>query len=301
MISEEIDEFLARLRLEKSASSLTLRSYRTDLLQYFAFTAQMQGVELESIGIEAIDYRNLREYLIALQERDMARSTMARKLAALRSFVRYLCREGRLDHNPIAYIATPKREKKLPHFLYPQEIDALMQTPDVSMPAGLRDKAILETLYACGLRVSELTGMDIGDVELEEAYVRVTGKGNKERLVPLGGHARRALLAYIEQGRPEFKPDRDEKAIFLNRFGRRLSRRSVVNIVDKYMDAAAIFQHISPHALRHSFATHMLEGGADLRSVQELLGHARLSTTQIYTHLTRDNIKAVYEQTHPRR
>lgn len=301
MIAVDIDEFLTRLKVEKSASPLTLKSYRTDLEQFFSYLAQSRGVAVEDLSVEDIDYRNLREYLIVLQENDLARTTIARKLAALRSFVRYLCREGKLDHNPIAHLATPRREQKLPRFLYPAEIDALMEAPDITTPGGLRDRAILETLYACGLRVSELTGMDLRDIAMEDSYVRVLGKGSKERLVPLGGQARKALTRYLAAGRPLFKPEAGENAVFLNRFGRRLSRRSIINIVDKYMEAAALFQKISPHTLRHSFASHMLEGGADLRSVQELLGHVQLSTTQIYTHLTRDSIKAVYDQTHPRR
>ena len=301
MLVEELEEFLTRMRVEKSASELTLRSYRTDILQYLAFSADIQGVEVTDLELDAIDYRSLRLYLMALQEQEMARSSIARKLAALRSFAKYLCREDKLENNPISHIATPRQVKKLPHILYPMEIAALMQAPDGSSPAGLRDCAILETLYACGLRVSELTGMNLDDLDLEEAYLKVRGKGNKERLVPIGNMARQALQNYLDSGRERFQPSADEQAVFLNRLGGRLSRRSIVNIVDKYMQEAALYQHISPHTLRHSFASHMLEGGADLRAVQELLGHARLSTTQIYTHLSRDNIKMVYDQTHPRR
>jgi len=235
-----------------------------------------------------------------MQEQGMSRSTMARKLAALRSFVRYLCRENILQNNPIAAVSTPKQDKRLPKFLYPLEIQLLLDAPDVSKPLGLRDKAILETLYAAGLRVSELVGLSINNVYFDEELIKVVGKGSKERIVPLGSQAITSLKDYLHKGRPYLQKNATE-ALFLNKFGTRLTERSVRNIIDKYVKEVALNQKVSPHTLRHTFATHLLNAGADLRSVQELLGHVKLSTTQIYTHVTTENIQQVYHETHPRR
>lgn len=300
MLFQQVEGFLDYLRVEKSASTLTLISYRTDLGQFLSFLARQYSVSRQDISAELLNHKSVREYLAQLQENGMSRATMARKLAALRSFVRYLCRENILQNNPIATVSTPKQDKRLPKFLYPLEIQILMEAPDTSKPLGLRDRAILETLYASGLRVSELVGLKLNDVYFDEELIKVYGKGSKERIVPLGSQALLSLSNYLQKGRPLLEKGKQE-ALFLNRLGTQLSDRSIRNIVNKYVEAAALQQKVSPHTLRHSFATHLLNSGADLRSVQELLGHVKLSTTQIYTHITTENIQQVYHETHPRR
>jgi len=303
MLFQYVEDFLTHLRVEKSASNLTLISYKTDLSQFFNFLATEYNIPAEKVTVDLFNHKTVREYLASMQDEGFSRSTMARKLAALRSFVRYLCREDILPGNPIANVSTPKQEKKLPRFLYPTEIDLLLNAPDEHKPMGLRDKAILETLYAAGVRVSELVGLDMEDVDWDEEYLKITGKGNKERLVPMGSKARDALVNYVKHGRNIIlqKNQVQNNALFLNKFASRLSGRSVRNIINKYVDEVALTQKVSPHTLRHSFATHLLNGGADLRSVQELLGHVKLSTTQIYTHLTKEKIKSIYNESHPRR
>jgi len=303
MLFTYVDSFLEHLRVEKSASRMTLVSYKSDLNQCFNFLADNYGTTIQNVNADYLNHKSVREYLSYLQQQGLSRATMSRKLAALRSFVKYLCRENILPHNPIAAVSTPRQDKKLPRFLYPPEVDMLLSAPDQSTLAGKRDKAILEVLYACGLRVSELVGADLDDINWDEQLIKVRGKGNKERIVPIGSQARLALLTYINESRPKFaqKSSAVNTAIFLNKSGQRLSQRSIRNIIDKYVEQTAVNQSISPHTLRHSFATHMLNNGADLRSVQELLGHIKLSTTQIYTHLTRDNLKTIYNDTHPRR
>lgn len=303
MLFKHIDGFLDHMRVEKSASSLTLISYRTDLSQFFTFMADKYGTPREEISNELFNHKSVREYLMFLQQQGLSRATMARKLASLRSFVRYLCRENILPGNPIAAVATPKQDKKLPRFLYPVEIEMLISAPDMTSTAGKRDRAILETLYATGIRVSELVGIDLKDIDLANAIVKVKGKGNKERIVPLGRKARESLAIYMNESRNNFarKALEGSNALFLNKYGKRLSERSIRNILNKYVEQVALNQKVNPHMLRHSFATHLLNNGADLRSVQELLGHVKLSTTQIYTHLTRENIKNIHNKTHPRR
>ena len=302
MLFKHIDGFLDHMRVEKSASSLTLVSYRSDLSQFFSFMADKYGTPQEEIPGELFNHKSVREYLGFMQQQGLSRATMARKLASLRSFVRYLCRENVLPGNPIAAVATPKQDKKLPRFLYPVEIEMLISAPDMST-AGKRDRAILETLYATGIRVSELVGIDLKDMDLANAIIKVKGKGNKERIVPLGRKARESLIIYINEARSNFagKAPESSNALFLNKYGKRLSERSIRNIINKYVEEVALNQKVNPHMLRHSFATHLLNNGADLRSVQELLGHVKLSTTQIYTHLTRENIKNIHNETHPRR
>jgi integrase/recombinase XerC len=303
MLVKQVEGFLTHLRVEKSASNLTLVSYRTDLKQFFDFMAGYQQVKADEIAVDTLNHRMVREYISHMQNREFSRATMARKLASLRSFVKYLCRENILQGNPIAHVSTPKQEKRLPRFLYPIETSLLMEVPNTEKAAGMRDKAILETLYASGVRVSELVGINLVDLDLNEEWIKIRGKGNKERLAPLGRLAKEALVNYIERGRPYLlvKGDTGTDALFLNKFGNRLSARSIRNIINKYVEQVAINQRVSPHTLRHTFATDLLNGGADLRSVQELLGHVKLSTTQIYTHLTRDRIKTIHNETHPRR
>ncbi len=303
MLVQHVEGFLTQLRVEKSASQLTLISYRTDLNQFFNFMAGYCQVSRDEVSITCLNHRAVREYIGSMQSNNLSRATMARKLAALRSFVKYLCRENVLEGNPIANVSTPKQEKKLPRFLYPIEINLLMDAPDTSKAVGKRDKAILETLYAAGVRVSELVGITLSDLDLNDELIKIRGKGSKERLAHLGRQAKAALINYIDNGRPYFlaKSNVVSNALFLNKFGTCLSVRSIRNIINKYVEQLAFNQKVSPHTLRHSFATHLLNGGADLRAVQELLGHVKLSTTQIYTHLTRDRIKAIHDENHPRR
>lgn len=303
MLVQHVEGFLNQLRVEKSASQLTLISYRTDLNQFFNFMAGYCQVSRDEVLITCLNHRTVREYISSMQSNNLSRATMARKLASLRSFVKYLCRENVLEGNPIANVSTPKQEKKLPRFLYPIEINLLMDAPDTSKAVGKRDKAILETLYAAGVRVSELVGITLSDLDLNDELIKIRGKGSKERLAPLGRKAKAALINYIDHGRPYLlaKSNAVSNALFLNKFGTCLSVRSIRNIVNKYVEQLAFNQKVSPHTLRHSFATHLLNGGADLRAVQELLGHVKLSTTQIYTHLTRDRIKAIHDENHPRR
>ena len=303
MVYEHVKDFLTHLRVEKTASQLTLISYQTDLDQFFQFIAKHENLDIRDIPLSSLNHRTVREYISSMQKHEFRRSTIARKLAALRSFVKYLCRENVLEGNPIANVSTPKQEKRLPRFLYSMEIDILMDAPDIGKATGIRDKAILETLYSSGVRVSELVGINLSDLDFAEELIKIRGKGNKERLAPLGSQAKESMTSYINRGRPYILKNKhvSDEALFLNKSGARLSARSVRNIVNKYVEQIALNQKVSPHTLRHSFATHLLNGGADLRTVQELLGHVKLSTTQIYTHLTTERLKTIHYETHPRR
>ncbi len=302
MFIKYLDAFFNHLLIEKSASNLTISGYKHDLHQFIDFAAEKYNVAREDLKNEYVNHKTVRDYLACLQSNGLSRATMARKLAALRSYIKYLCREGVLDCNPIAAVSTPKQDKRLPKFLYPPEIQMLMEAPDIRTILGSRDRAIMETLYAAGLRVSELVGMDMKDIDFEEELLKVMGKGSKERIVPLGREAKKSLLHYMNQrARLLSRNKKTSEAVFLNKYAGRLSARSVRNIINKYMQETALTQQISPHTMRHSFATHLLNAGADLRSVQELLGHIKLSTTQIYTHLTRENIKEIHKNSLPRR
>jgi integrase/recombinase XerC len=306
----EVLEFLDYLRGERGASPRTLTSYHADLCrfaEYLQATGRLAGSGARQRGVfgpGTLDARVVRGYLAHMQGQGLSRSTMARRLAALRAFARYLCREGVLAHNPLTGVANPRQEKRLPRFLYPPEVELLVQAPPAATPAGLRDRALLELLYSSGLRVSELVGLDCADLNLAQGWVRVLGKGAKERLVPVGGPAAEALRGYLRRGRPALRARRkgpDEGALFLNCAGGRLSDRSVRSILDKYVQQVAIHEKVTPHVLRHTFATHLLDGGADLRAVQEMLGHVKLSTTQIYTHVSGERLKSVHDRAFPRR
>lgn len=302
MLFQHVDGFLNHLRVEKNASGMTIVSYRTDLTQFFEFLSEFNSLPRERVSKDLFNHKSVRDYLTHLQNNGFSRSTMARKLATLRSFVRYLCREEVLEGNPIAAVATPKQEKRLPRFLYPQEIETLINAPDTNRASGLRDQAILEMLYATGIRVSELVSLNLNNIDTENGCVKVLGKGDKERIVPMGKKACLAMDKYLPARKKIIKKDPNlETAVFLNKFGQRLTARSVRNIINKYVQQVALNQKVSPHTLRHTFATHLLNGGADLRSVQELLGHVKLSTTQVYTHVTKERIKSVHDKNHPRR
>lgn len=293
-----IDEFLLALRTEKAASPHTLESYGLDLTQFREFLAR-KGAADETAAL-AVTNILIREYLADMRARGHSKRTMARKLSALRSFYRYLILSGRLADNPAKAVASPKLEHRLPRFLDEPVVLQLLAQPDTATPAGLRDRAILEVLYGCGLRVSEAAGLNLNSIDYSLGYVRAFGKGKKERLVPIGSEALAALGRYLEAGRPRFGPGAAETALFLNRSGTRLTDRSIMRMLDKYVARLAVTVNVSPHVLRHSFATHLLDNGADLRSVQEMLGHESLSTTQIYTHVTRGRMMEVYKKAHPR-
>lgn len=295
-----IDGFLHYLMVEKNASPHTLRGYQQDLFQGLDFFARKLDKPDYRITPGDIDRSLLRAFLAELQSQGFSRSTVARKLAAWRSFLRYLAREGALDNNPASLVSAPKGERRLPKFLYADQCRALVEAPPLNNPLGCRDRALLETLYATGIRVSELVALNLEDVNLDSALVKVTGKGAKERVVFLGSFAVRALREYLATGRPVLATKSSGEALFLNCWGGRLSARGVRKIMDKYVNQLSLNLKVSPHVLRHSFATHLLDRGADLRAVQELLGHVRLSTTQVYTHVTREKLKEVYRRAHPR-
>lgn len=292
-----IREYLATMRATKGMAARTIVAYQTDLVQFYRFLAA-RGLAAP----EKVTHLVVREFLARLKEEGLARSSMGRKIAALRSFFKYLCRSGHLTHNPMLGVATPRRERRLPRFLYPQEVELLLASFKDATPLARRDLAILELLYATGIRLSELVGLDLEDVDFSLACVRVMGKGGRERIVPMGRPALAACEEYLRAARPFLlaRGNPGERAFFLNRRGTRLSGRSVQRILARALARVAVIRQVSPHALRHSFATHLLENGADLRVVQELLGHVNVSTTQIYTHVTKERLKRVYERAHPR-
>ncbi|MFZ5900552.1 MAG: tyrosine recombinase XerC [Bacillota bacterium] len=295
-----VDSFMAYLRVERGASPRTLEAYRSDLFQGIDFLARELQKDDAALQPGDVDHLLFRRYLAHLGQAGLARSSIGRKVAAWRSFYRFLARENIIPANPLGRVQGPKQMKKLPPTLYPDEVKAVIEAPG-DTPAGLRDRAFLETLYAGGIRVSELVGLDLGDLDLAAGFIRVLGKGNKERIVPLGSYAVRALKKYLDDGRPLLlEGGKDETAVFLNYRGGRLTVRGVRKILNKYLDQLARERNISPHTFRHCFATHLLNAGADLRAVQELLGHARLSTTQIYTRVTADRLQEVYRKAHPR-
>lgn len=286
-----IEKFINYLKVEKNSAVHTITNYTKDLEVFFVF--------LQEKDITEVDHLTLRKFLAEMRSKNYAKRTVARKLASLRTFFKFLYREGLIKTNPITAISTPKLDKKLPIFLDEAKIAKLVQCPTEDDLSGLRDRAILETLYSTGARVSELVGLDQDDVDFISGVVKVLGKGSKERLIPIGEPALKAIRKYIERRGQGLKV-KDKNAIFLNKSGRRLTDRSVRRVVNKHIRACSVAEHISPHSLRHSFATHLLDRGADLRSVQELLGHMNLSTTQIYTHVTMERLKSVYDKAHPR-
>ncbi|MCK4282808.1 MAG: tyrosine recombinase XerC [Candidatus Brocadiae bacterium] len=294
-MAELIDEFLHRLVVEKGYSPNTLRAYATDLGMFAEFLGR-RGRKLAEATVQ-----DVRAFMATLQAKGLARSTLARRTAAVRSFYKFLLQQGVKNANPMAALRSPRREQKLPTFLTVKEVERLLAAPNVSTWAGRRDLAILETLYGAGLRVGELVGLDHDDVDLSSGMLRVRGKGKKERIAPAGRCAAAAIKDYLARAGGGGPPRLDPHALFVNvRAGRRLTARSVRRIMRKYALMAGLNPALSPHSLRHSFATHMLSSGADLRAVQELLGHENLSTTQIYTHLSHDQLRATYAKAHPR-
>lgn len=292
LLDQQIKLFTAYLKTERDVSPHTLSAYSCDLAQLHEFTLREKG---GAVSAQDIDHLLLRRYLANLSHHTK-KSSIGRKLAAIRSFFRFLLRRGVVLKNPAELISTPKKEQRLPFHLDIDQTTTLMEAPDVDQKDALRDRAILELLYSSGLRVSELTGLNFDKLDLAGGMARVTGKGGKERIVPVGSRAINALHDYFKQ-----RGDKTaDSAVFLNTRGGRINRRSVARIVDRHVMKIAAFKRISPHTLRHTFATHLLEGGADLRAIQELLGHASLSTTQKYTHVSIDRLMDVYDKAHPK-
>jgi tyrosine recombinase XerC len=281
-----IEKFIRYLEIEKNYSQHTILNYKLDLGDFGNF---LGGQELEKV-----DYLALRKYLAALKEKNLSSRSVGRRLSALRSFFKFLTREGFLKTNPILTISSPKLDKHLPQFLTEDEAARLIESALPKDERGLRDRAILETFYSTGIRIGELAGLNIEDIDFIGCIIKVMGKGRKERIVPVGDKAAATVRDYLD------KRKKQSEALFLNKNGKRITTRGIRNIVGKYIRIAGIKQGVSPHTLRHSFATHLLNRGADLRSVQELLGHVNLSTTQVYTHLTTDRLKSVYDKAHPR-
>ncbi|HEY6136882.1 MAG TPA: tyrosine recombinase XerC [Thermoanaerobaculia bacterium] len=296
-VTREVGDFLDYLTYERNVSTNTVAAYRDDLDSFLGFLCDDYfTLARDQLELRSVDHLAVRAYLAHLARRKLSRSTMARQLSALRSFFKYLMREGVVDANPARMVATPKREKHLPSVMQPSDVALLLEQPDVSTPLGTRDRAFLELLYASGLRIGELVGIDIDDVELKARLVKVRGKGAKERIVPFGSKAEEALRAWLAVREAEL----EEKALFVNYRGERITQRSVRRLFDGYVRGASLRAGISPHTMRHSFATHLLNAGADLRAIQELLGHASLSTTQKYTHLNDWELMKVYRKAHPR-
>jgi integrase/recombinase XerC len=284
---------------ERNASDLTIKAYREDL---FAFAEWIGQAETGRIQLDSLTPQQLRQFQAALQQAGYARTTISRKLASLRSFFKFAMREGMASSNPAKPLRNPRSNRKLPHVLTSDEVGRLLVAPPAISEAGLRDRAILETMYSSGLRVSELVGLRDGDLDFSQGITRVRGKGRKERISPLGSYAIKAIQAYA--GRRSRSPEAEKLGraapVFVNRFGNILTTRSVGRMLEKYIAKAELDTRTSPHTLRHSFATHLLDRGADIRSVQELLGHKSLTTTQIYTHVSAANLRQVYEKAHPR-
>jgi integrase/recombinase XerD len=291
--------FLEYLEVEKGASANTVGAYRNDLQQLVDFIGSRAG---KGISWSEVNRRLLQEFVLELRRRGYCESSVARKVAAVRSFFSFLAAEGMVARNVGEALASPRVHKALPRAISPSEVDELLEQPAKRQtPEAKRDQAMLELLYATGMRVTELVSLDVGDVHLGPSpFVRCRGKGGKERAIPIHEQAAEALRTYLEEGRPLLARDKDEKALFLNRRGERLTRQGLWLILSRYAQEAGLGRRVTPHVLRHSFATHMLRGGMPLRDLQELLGHASIATTQIYTHLTRDHLREVYQKAHPR-
>ncbi len=294
-----IDRFLQYLSVERNASPLTIKSYREDLTALADYMADCRGGECPVP--ETLTVMDLRGYVAAVHEAGYARTTVARRLASLRSFFRFGQREGWTKANLAKPLRNPRQPRNLPHFLSAEDIGRLLEAPPTEEPAGLRDRAILETMYSAGLRVSEVMGLNDSDLDFEAAIARVRGKGRKERLAPIGSYAIRALKRWLAVRKVSPRePSGAETPVFVNKFGRRLTTRSVGRLLEKYLRQTGLDRRTTPHSLRHSFATHLLDRGADIRSVQELLGHKSLVTTQIYTHVSTTALRETYRRAHPR-
>lgn len=294
-MEQHLKEFIHYLSVERGLAENTLESYQRDVSVHIRFLKE-NGVG----AVESVSRTNIVSFLFFLREKGRASSTVSRSLASLRSFYKYLIQDQVIIESPVTDMELPKLEKKLPRVLTLKEAEHLLNQPDITKPIGTRDKAMLEILYATGVRVSELVGLNVQDLNMEAEILRCNGKGGKERIVPVGSVAVRSVQDYLSRCRLKILKKEGEKALFLNQHGGRLTRQGFWKILKKYSKKAKITEEITPHTLRHSFATHLLENGADLRSVQEMLGHADITTTQIYTHVTKRKIREVYDRTHPR-
>ena len=305
MLDQLLTQFLDHLRYERNVSAHTLRNYESDLHQFLDYLAPAdEAGKRQQPPIAQIDHLTIREWLATLHSDQKKKTSIARKLAALRTFFQFLVREGVVESNPAKIVATPRKDKKLPKHLSIEDAIRFIETPDTKTDFGKRDRAILELLYGTGVRVSELVNLNLRDVDFKNKLLRVFGKRRKERIVPFGDPAAAALKDYLSV-REKFLTNaavtkRDAQPLILNYQGTRMSTRSVGRLIEKYIKLCAGIHDISPHALRHSFATHLLDSGADLRDIQELLGHARLSTTQIYTHVSMEKLIEVYDKAHPK-
>ena len=297
-MQQAVARFLRYLAIERNASDLTIKSYREDMMALQEYLQDRDGTVKSPAEISTFD---LREYVAAMHEAEYAKTTISRRLASLRTFFRFAQRDGLCDHNPAKPLRNPRPSRKLPHFLSSKELSKLFSAPDTRSTAGLRDRAILETMYSAGLRISETVGINDGDIDFDEMLIRIRGKGRRERMAPIGSYACRALRTWLPSRKLAASESGGMEApVFVNKFGRRLTTRSVARMLEKYLKITGLDQRTSPHSLRHSFATHLLDHGADIRSVQELLGHKSLSTTQIYTHVSTAGLREVYERAHPR-
>lgn len=291
---DQITNYLQYLQVQRNLSNNTIKAYMQDLACFSDFVKEYWQIDLTQI-----DHHLIRDYLAVLHRKGYKRSTVSRQLAAIRGFYQYLERFSLIESNPTLAIKLPKKAQHLPQTLTVDEVEILLSGIDTKTPFGLRDKAIFELLYATGIRLTELVSLDVEHVKIKMEYIRVFGKGRKERIVPVGEYAASAVREYLNNGRPKLCSP-TEQALFVNCHGNRLSQRGVQYLLEKHIKKAALNKHISPHSIRHSFATHLLNAGADLRAVQELLGHVSLSTTQIYTRVSQSRLKSVYNRAHPR-
>ena len=295
---QDLEDFKSYIIAEKNFSPHTAKAYCSDILSFLVW--------IDEQSCEEVNFQQVREYLHFIQKFNYKKSTVARKIASLRTFYKYLYRERKVDSNPAMNLTNPKRPKSLPKFLTPDEVEQILNNTKIETPAGYRNRTILELLWATGMRISELSGLNFGDLNLEHNEIRVLGKGSKERIILVTDRAKNYLERYIETARPLIpkgfpSPDTEEDSpVFINNTGYRLQTRTVRNVINEVVEKINLPKHVTPHVFRHSFATHLIENGADLRVVQELLGHASISNTQIYTHVSTQHLKEVYNETHPR-
>ncbi len=293
-MKDHIDNFIYFLEVERGVSVNTIQAYRNDLEKFSTFLGKSKK------DISAVDREDISNYLMYLKDMELTTTTVARNLAALKTFWKFLVAEQVVTENVAAVVETPRTWKNIPDVLNRDEVEKLLEAPSGRKAASVRDKAILELMYATGLRVSEIKDLKKTNVNLDAAFVKCSGKGGKERIVPMGSVARKAVQRYFENARVKLASKKGDDHLFLSKLGKGLSRQSIWKMIRKYAKLAGIKKHITPHTLRHSFATHLLEGGAELRGVQEMLGHADISTTQIYTHINKERLKKVHEKFHPR-
>ncbi|MEA3328567.1 MAG: site-specific tyrosine recombinase XerD [Candidatus Omnitrophota bacterium] len=295
MMGKLVDEFLNYLTVERGLSNNTIQAYQRDLNNYLDFLKK-KGIE----SLEKVKREHITDFSLARKDKGLSVNSISRNLVAIKVFHRFLANEQHISGDVTDILTSPKLWKKLPEVLNVEEVSKLLSQPDLSAWTGIRDRAILEMLYGAGARVAELSGLKLSDLSLEAGFIKCTGKGGKERIVPLGKEATKAVKVYLNKIRPGLVKKENQPVLFLNRFGRKISRQTLWKLIKKYSRSARIDKLITPHTLRHSFATHLLKGGADLRAVQEMLGHADIATTQIYTHIDKDHLKAVHHKYHPR-